>query len=82
MTGLKVGIGGTRNFRQSQTCTGGVLTSEVQPVTLESKKVPGVYLAGDLLDVDGMPGGYSLQWAFSSGFAAGSAAVTRAKEGD
>ncbi len=80
MTGLKVGIGGTGNFRQSQTCTGGVLTSEVQPVTLESKKVPGVYLAGDLLDVDGMPGGYSLQWAFSSGFAAGKAAVRSAKK--
>lgn len=79
ITGLKVEIGGTGNFRQSQTCTGGVMTSEVQPGTLEAKAVPGVYLAGDLLDVDGMPGGYSLQWAFSSGFAAGGAAVEKAK---
>lgn len=79
MAGLRVEVSGTGNFRQSQTCTGGVLTSEVQPETLEAKAVPGIYLAGDLLDVDGMPGGYSLQWAFSSGFAAGAAAVKSAK---
>ena len=59
-----------------------MLTSEVQPVTLESKKVPGVYLAGDLLDVDGMPGGYSLQWAFSSGYTAGASAVENLERGE
>ena len=42
---------------------------------LESKKVKGVYFAGELLDVDGRCGGYNLQWAWSSGYIAGSAAA-------
>ena len=70
------------NIRQAQVCTGGVVTSEVVPETLESRKVPGLYLAGELLDVDGMCGGYNLQWAFSSGYTAGASAVESLERGE
>ena len=74
LTAYTTEVTGHGNFRQSLTCTGGVLTSEADPQTLESRKVKGLYLAGELLDVDGMYEGYNSQWAFSSGFAAGTAA--------
>ncbi len=82
MTALPAEVTGHGNFRQAQVCTGGVVTSEVVPETLESRKVPGLYLAGELLDVDGMCGGYNLQWAFSSGFTAGTSAVESLERGE
>ena len=75
MTSLTSQVSGHGNFRQAATCTGGVLTSGVKAGTLESLKVPGLYLAGEILDVDGMYAGYNLHWAFSSGYAAGKAAA-------
>ena len=80
MTGLEAGVTGTGNFRQAQVCSGGVLTSEIDPDTFESRSHPGLYLAGELLDVDGMYGGYNLQWAFSSGFLAGVSAAESGAE--
>ena len=77
MSGMKTDVRGHGNFKQAQVCSGGVLTSELVPGTLESRKNPGLYLAGELIDVDGMCGGYNLQWAFSSGAAAGKAAAGR-----
>ncbi|MBR5370655.1 MAG: NAD(P)/FAD-dependent oxidoreductase [Oscillospiraceae bacterium] len=50
---------------------GGVSVKEVSPNTMESKKLPGLYFAGELLDVDAFTGGYNLQIAFATGFAAG-----------
>ena len=47
---------------------------EIQEKTMESKLVPGLYFAGEMVDVDGICGGYNLQWAWSSGYAAGIAA--------
>ena len=47
---------------------------EVDAQTMESKKVKGLYFAGEILDVDGICGGYNLQWAWSSGAAAGKCA--------
>ena len=44
---------------------------EIDPKTMASKKVPGLYFAGEILDVDGICGGYNLQWAWSSGYVAG-----------
>ena len=82
MTALPAEVTGHGNFRQAQVCTGGVVTSEVVPETLESRKVPGLYLAGELLDVDGMCGGYNLQWAFSSGYTAGASAVENLERGE
>lgn len=72
---LKLSVSGSRSFSQCQVCTGGVPLSEVYPDTLESRKAAGLYFAGELLDVDGPCGGYNLQWAWSSGFAAGHAAA-------
>ena len=61
----------TNSFEQAQVCCGGVDTREVRPDTLESRLVPGLYLIGELLDVDGVCGGYNLQWAWSTGAIAG-----------
>lgn len=65
----------TNSFEQAQICCGGVDTREVRPESLESKLVPGLYLVGELLDVDGICGGYNLQWAWSTGMLAGSSAA-------
>lgn len=59
------------SFAQAQVCSGGVDTSEVNPDTMESLLHKGLYFAGELLDIDGTCGGYNLQWAWSSGAAAG-----------
>jgi predicted flavoprotein YhiN len=54
---------------------GGVSLREVDPKTLQSRKVQGLYFAGEILDLDGPCGGYNLQWAFSSGWLAGQSAA-------
>jgi predicted flavoprotein YhiN len=54
---------------------GGVVLSQVDPKTMESKMVPRLFIAGELLDVDGDTGGYNLQAAWSTGALAGSSAV-------
>lgn len=68
---LRVDITGSKSFEQAQVCAGGVDTEEICAETMESKIVPGVYFAGELVDIDGMCGGYNLQWAWSSGYVAG-----------
>lgn len=72
---FSVSVTGTNSFDQAQVCRGGVDTAEINPKTLESKYVPGVYFAGELLDVDGMCGGYNLSFAWASGYIAGRAAA-------
>ena len=72
---LRTHITETNSFEQAQICCGGVDTTEINPDTLESNYVPGIYFAGELLDVDGICGGYNLQWAWSSGFVAGKEAA-------
>ncbi len=69
---------GTANFSQSQVTKGGVPASEVNPKTLESKQVSNLYLAGEVLNVDGDCGGYNLQWAFSSALAVAKAICEKA----
>lgn len=59
------------SFFQAQVCSGGVDTSQVNTHTMESKLCRNLYFAGELLDIDGTCGGYNLQWAWSSGVAAG-----------
>ncbi len=59
---------------------GGVSIKEINPKTMESKKVSGLYFAGEVLDVDGYTGGYNLQIAFSTGYAAGIAAQKHTKD--
>lgn len=58
-------------FLQAQVVAGGVDTTEVDPGTMASRLVPGLYFAGEVLDIDGICGGYNLQWAWASGFVAG-----------
>lgn len=72
---LRIDIIGTKGFDYAQASAGGVDTSEINPTTMESRLVPGLYFAGEVLDVDGMCGGYNLQWAWSSGYMAGNAAA-------
>lgn len=67
----------TNSYEQAQICCGGVDTREVDPMTMESHYVPGIYFAGELLDVDGICGGYNLQWAWSSGYVAGRSAAKK-----
>lgn len=68
---FRIEIDGTNDFEQAQVCAGGVRTSEVNPQTLESVYADGLYLTGELLDIDGICGGYNLQWAWSTGYLAG-----------
>lgn len=66
----------TKSWMNSQVTAGGVDVSEVDPETMQSHFVPGLYFAGEVLDIDGDCGGYNLQWAWSSGFTAGTHAST------
>ena len=68
---FKVEIKGTNDFEQAQVCAGGVKTAEINPQTMESLYEPNLYLAGEILDIDGICGGYNLQWAWATGFIAG-----------
>ena len=74
---LRFGITGLRDFSQAQVTCGGVSLGEVNPDLLESLIAPGLHFAGEILDIDGPCGGYNLQWAWSSGYVAGSAAAAR-----
>lgn len=66
-----------RPLEEAIVTRGGVQVKEVDPRTMESKIVPGLYLAGEMLDVDGVTGGYNLQAAFSTGWCAGRSAAGR-----
>ncbi len=65
----------TNGFENAQVCAGGVKLTEIQADTLESRICPGLYLTGELLDADGICGGYNLQWAWATGWIAGKAAA-------
>ena len=67
----KFEVTGHNSWQQAQSTAGGIKLSEVNPKTLESLKVKGLYFAGEILDVDGDCGGFNLQWAWSSGYTAG-----------
>lgn len=60
----------TVSFEEAQTTLGGVSTEEINPKTMESKLVEGLYFTGELVDVSGICGGYNLQWAWASAHAA------------
>ncbi|MEG0190022.1 MAG: NAD(P)/FAD-dependent oxidoreductase, partial [Lachnospiraceae bacterium] len=64
-------IAGLRDFNEAIITKGGISTKEINPATMESKKVNGVYFAGEVLDLDALTGGYNLQIAWSTGYAAG-----------
>lgn len=78
-------IADTNGFANAQVCAGGVRLREIDERTMESRLQKGLYITGELLDADGMCGGYNLQWAWATGYMAGSfasgiAAAGAAKE--
>ena len=68
-------VTGKMPWDNAQVTLGGIKTEEINPHTMESKKISGIYVTGELLDVDAMCGGYNLQWAWSSGYVAGKSAA-------
>lgn len=70
-------ITGTTGFKNAQVTAGGLLTNEFDDKTMESKKVKGLFAAGEILDIFGDCGGYNLQWAWSSGYLAGVSAAAQ-----
>lgn len=71
LTSYPIEINGTKTLLDAQVCRGGIPLSEINPNTMESKLVKGVYFTGEVLDVDGDCGGYNLGFAWMSGLIAG-----------
>lgn len=74
ITQCRVPIDRVNSFEHAQTCTGGIDTAELDG-NLQVKKIPGLYVAGEIMDIDGACGGYNLQWAWSTGQIAGACAA-------
>jgi hypothetical protein len=72
---LRLPVSGTLGFRKAEVTAGGVRLDEVDSRSLRSKRVPGLFIAGELLDLDGPIGGYNFQAAWSTGWLAGGAAA-------
>ena len=75
LKGWKMEIAGYVGYERCVVTAGGVSLEEITPKTLESKLVPGLYFAGEVLDLDADTGGYNLQTAFSTGYLAGISAA-------
>lgn len=71
---LSLTVTGTRDFKEAIITCGGIGLKEINPSTMETKKIKGLYIAGELLDLDAHTGGYNLQIAWSSGYLAGESA--------
>ncbi len=72
---LSLTVTATRPIEEAIVTAGGVSVREIHPKTMESKRVRGLYFAGEVLDIDAFTGGYNLQAAFSTGYVAGTAAA-------
>ena len=72
LKGLDLPVVGTLGFEKAEVTSGGVALGEVDSRTMQSKLQPGLYVAGEVLDLDGPIGGYNFQSAFSTGWLAGS----------
>ena len=72
ITSFKLDIIGTNSFDKAQVCSGGIPLNEIDVNDMQSLKVKGLYIIGELLDVDGDCGGYNLEWAWITGMIAGS----------
>lgn len=64
-------VTGTNSWPDAQVTAGGIDVNDIDPGTMESKLVPGLYFAGEIIDIDGDCGGFNLQWAWASGYVAG-----------
>lgn len=72
---LRLNISGTRSISEAIVTSGGVDIREINPKTMESKLISGLYFAGEIIDIDAKTGGYNLQAAFSTGYLAGEEAT-------
>ena len=75
LKGFNMTVTGTRPFAEAIITQGGISVKEINPSTMESRLIPGLYIAGELMDVDALTGGYNLQVAWSSGYLAGMSAA-------
>ena len=76
----KIMIKGTKGFGAAQVTTGGIPVSEINPLTMESGIMQGLYFCGEIVDVDAKCGGYNLQWAWTSGYTAGKSSAAYCAE--
>lgn len=79
LTDWRMKIRGTKSWPSAQVTAGGVDTRDIDENTLESRIVKGLFFAGEIIDIDGLCGGFNLQWAWSSGYVAGKNAALRRK---
>ncbi len=79
LKGLSLPLRGTLGFEKAEVTSGGISLDEVDPRTLESRLVPGLHFAGEVLDLDGLIGGYNFQAAWSTGWLAGETTATMAR---
>ena len=70
-------VADSRGYAYAEVTAGGVPLDEIDPATMESRRCAGLYLVGEILDVDGRLGGFNFQWAWSSGWVAGQAIARR-----
>ncbi|MCK4357778.1 MAG: NAD(P)/FAD-dependent oxidoreductase [Candidatus Cloacimonetes bacterium] len=77
LKGFELAITGTRPLSEAIITSGGVDLSQINPQTMESRIISGLYFAGEVLDIDGDTGGYNLQAAFSTGYLAGESVAIR-----
>lgn len=77
---LSFTVTGTRGYNEAVITKGGISVRDIDPSTMESRHVRGLYFAGEVLDVDALTGGFNLQIAWSTGYAAGTAAGKAAEE--
>jgi hypothetical protein len=73
LTETPLSIRDSRGYTYAEVTAGGVPLEEVDVATMQSRVCPGLYLVGEILDVDGRLGGFNFQWAWSSGWVAGRA---------
>ncbi|HQP11956.1 MAG TPA: NAD(P)/FAD-dependent oxidoreductase, partial [Candidatus Omnitrophota bacterium] len=72
---FKMDIKGSRSFMEAMVTQGGVDLRDINPRTMESRLIRGLFFAGELIDIDGTTGGFNLQAAFSTGYMAGEKAA-------
>ena len=76
---MKFSILSLRDWKEAIITSGGVSVKDIDPSTMESKKVKNLFFAGEMIDVDAMTGGYNLQIAWSTGYLAGKMAAEKTK---
>lgn len=79
LTAFPLPVVRSRGYTYAEATAGGVPLTEIDPKTMESRKVPGLHLVGEMLDVDGRIGGFNFQWAWAGGFVAGRAIALSCK---